>query len=187
MTSHKCGVSLLQLTLRSHAATAREKHTFSRWIYSVEPISVFDIFEFSFQECDTLLLLKTQPWVTFPLVPSTTFIFLVYVYIFRYILVAWGEMLWFVIFAGSPVLEIWKWCFGHWLSKGHWNRLWRAPGPHHSCSVCASIPEEERVSLLLQARWWTAAKSTKPKLRLLPFFRMTIISFLLLFVIVLLE
>lgn len=89
MTSHKCGVSLLQLTLRSHAATAREKHTFSRWIYSVEPISVFDIFEFSFQECDTLLfLLKTQPWVTFPLVPSTTFIFLVYVYIFRYILVA---------------------------------------------------------------------------------------------------
>lgn len=66
-------------------------------------------------------------------------------------------MFWSVIFAGRPVLEIWKWCFGPRLSKGRWNRLWWASGPHHSCSVCASVPEEERGSLLFQERWWTAA------------------------------
>lgn len=60
-----------------------------------------------------------------------------------------------MIFAGSPVLEIWKWCFGPQLSKGHWNRLWWASGPHYSCPVRASVPEEERISLLLQERWWT--------------------------------
>lgn len=60
-----------------------------------------------------------------------------------------------VWFAGNPVLEIWKWCFGLWLSKSNWNRLWWASGSHHSCSVCASISEQERVRLLLPERWWT--------------------------------
>lgn len=48
---------------------------------------------------------------------------------------------WFVIVAGAPVLEVWKWCFRQRLSKAHCNRIWRTAGPHHSCSVCAAVPE----------------------------------------------
>ena len=70
-------------------------------------------------------------------------------------LFAWGLMFLVVIFAGIAVLEIWKWCFGPQLSEGGWNRLWWTPGSDHSCSVCASVPEEERGGVLLQERWWT--------------------------------
>lgn len=69
----------------------------------------------------------------------------------------------FVMSAGRPVLEIWKWCFGHWLSKARFSRLWWASGSGHSRSVRASVPEKERVRLLLQARWRSTVRSTKLK------------------------
>lgn len=59
--------------------------------------------------------------------------------------------LWFMIIAGGPVLEVRKWCFRQRVSKAHCNRIWWTTRPHHSCSVCAAVPEQKRISLLLQA------------------------------------
>lgn len=168
VTSHKCGASLPPSTLCSPAATARAKHTFSR--YSFHPNQWVHLTNLNLR-CfmgGTLCTLSgcifaaKQSWLffelTFPIELSKPIVHLCK-RLYRYIFVAWGVMFWFAMFTGSPVLEIWKWCFGPWLSKGHWNRLWWASGPYHSCSVCASVPEEERVSLLLQERWCTAAVS----------------------------
>lgn len=73
-----------------------------------------------------------------------------------FVCISW--VLWFVTFAGTAVLEIWKWCFGQWLPEAHSNGIWWAAGSHHSCSVRASTPEQKRIGLLLQARWATMFK-----------------------------
>lgn len=118
VASRRCGVSRLPLTPCSRGATAREKHTSSRYIDWNESWK-------NYAHVAEILIWKGI--VAPSCFPSSLWHFF--------------GLCWLVIIAGAPVLEVRKWCFRQRVSKAHCNRIWWTAGPHHSCSVCAAVPE----------------------------------------------